>query len=52
MMDLPCARQGVNEFIDLLLGADIYPARGFIDDDNVRLGQHDLGNQQLLLVAT
>ena len=44
-------RQPLDEAVDLLLGADVDAARGFVDDDDVGFDQHGLGQQQLLLVA-
>ena len=40
-----------DEAVDLLLGADIDAAGRLVDDDDARLDQHHLGEQQLLLVA-
>ena len=37
--------------INLALGADVDAARGLVDDDNARLGEHDFGQQKLLLIA-
>ena len=40
-----------DEAVDLLLGADVDAARRLVDDDDARLDQHHLGEQELLLVA-
>jgi hypothetical protein len=42
---------GVDEFVDLALVANVDATRRFIDDHHRRIGEHDLGKQQLLLVA-
>ena len=47
----PCCGERGDEAVDLLLGADIDAARRLVDDDDARLDQHHLGEQQLLLVA-
>ena len=40
-----------DEAINLLLGADVDAARRLVDDDDLGIEQHHLGEQQLLLVA-
>jgi hypothetical protein len=47
----PFRSQSGDEFVDLFLVADIDAARRLVDDDNLRIEQHHLGKQQLLLVA-
>ena len=51
MQALPVPHQLVDEVVDLALVADVDAARRLVDDDHRRVGQHDLGQQQLLLVA-
>ena len=51
MTERPCSASDGDEAVDLLLGADIDAAGRLVDDDDPRLGQHHLGEKQLLLVA-
>ena len=43
--------QAADEFVNLLLGAHVEPARGMIEYENSRLGVQPLREDDLLLVA-
>ena len=43
--------QLLDDAVDLVLGADVDAAGGFVQDQQVRVGEHPLGQDHLLLVA-
>ncbi len=50
-MAAPPCQQLVHQPVDLDLGADIDPARRFVEDEDARLGQHPFRQHDLLLIA-
>ena len=46
-----CAGKLVQKRVDLLLGADVDPARRIVEQQDARLGHQPLADDELLLVA-
>ena len=48
---LPRGRKPIENFVDVLLGADVDAARRVIQEQNVRIGQQPTREQHFLLIA-
>ena len=48
---LPGIRELVDDLVDLVLRSDVDASCGLVEDEHLRLGEHPLGQDNLLLVA-